>query len=301
MRKEVKIGIFGVLMLLCLYWGINFLKGRDLFNRSRVYYAYYDNASGVQVSSPVVIRGVKVGSVSGITFKPEMNKVELQLAVKSAYKIPDNSVAKLFTDGIMGGKALEIELGNSEKSLANGNVIKSESAGGGLMDIIGGDMSALKDKITGIVNEVELLLTQVNGVLGASGDNISKVLSDVAGLTGALNDDSGDLKSALRNLNTITEALASNSGKIDNSLANLETITGDLAAADLNATITKLNGILESLNGTEGSLGMLINDKTLYTELATASANLASLLEDLEQNPGRYVHFSLFGKKDKTK
>ena len=103
MRKEVKIGIFTVAILALLYWGINFLKGRDLFNRNMTYYAYYDNVSGIQMSSPIIVQGIRVGAVTGIKFRPDLNNtVEVKFDVKSAYRVPDNSVVRLFTNGIMG-------------------------------------------------------------------------------------------------------------------------------------------------------------------------------------------------------
>ena len=102
MRKEVKIGIFTVAILALLYWGINFLKGRDLFNRNMTYYAYYDNVSGIQMSSPIIVQGIRVGAVTGIKFRPDLNNtVEVKFDVKSAYRVPDNSVVRLFTNGIM--------------------------------------------------------------------------------------------------------------------------------------------------------------------------------------------------------
>lgn len=125
MKKEVKIGIFTVAILAVLYWGINFLKGKDLFNRSMTYYAYYDNVSGIQLSSPIIVRGISVGAVTGIKFRPDLNNsVEVRFDVKSSYRLPDNSVVRLFTNGIMGGKALEVELGDSPNYLPDGATVR---------------------------------------------------------------------------------------------------------------------------------------------------------------------------------
>ncbi len=147
MRKEVKIGIFTVAILALLYWGINFLKGRDLFNRNMTYYAYYDNVSGIQMSSPIIVQGIRVGAVTGIKFRPDLNNtVEVKFDVKSAYRVPDNSVVRLFTNGIMGGKALEIELGDSPNALPDGATIRSESETS-FLELAGSELDYFKQKL----------------------------------------------------------------------------------------------------------------------------------------------------------
>ena len=111
MRKEIRIGIFGLIIIFLLIWGINFLMGRDIFRSNHTYYAYYESVDGIQVTSPIIIRGIAVGSVTKIHFRPDMgNKVELQLSVKKEYNIPDNTVARIASNGIIGGKAIFLEL-----------------------------------------------------------------------------------------------------------------------------------------------------------------------------------------------
>ena len=159
MRKEVKIGIFTVAILALLYWGINFLKGRDLFNRNMTYYAYYDNVSGIQMSSPIIVQGIRVGAVTGIKFRPDLNNtVEVKFDVKSAYRVPDNSVVRLFTNGIMGGKALEIELGDSPNALPDGATIRSESETS-FLELAGSELEALAHEHQIEMNRERCVLT----------------------------------------------------------------------------------------------------------------------------------------------
>ena len=127
LSREFKIGFFGILMIAALYWGINFLKGRDLFTSSVHYYAVYDQVNGLQSSAAVLIKGYKVGSISDISFDPERSdKVVVEFSIKSKFKIPDDTKARIFSDGLMGGKAVELELGKSAKYLQQGDTLFSE-------------------------------------------------------------------------------------------------------------------------------------------------------------------------------
>lgn len=302
MRKEVKIGIFALVVLGILYWGINFLKGRDLFSRTNTFYAYYDNVSGIQNSSPIIIRGINAGMVTGMKFRPDMNNsVEVRFDVKSGYEIPDNSIVKLFSNGFIGGKALEIVLGNSQHYLPDGATIKSESESS-LLEIAGSEIDVLKKQLYGVMTELDLTLKNVNGILEDNKDRIAGTMEGLQQGAQAFGDKGDDLKQIIDNINNVTRTLSDNSGKMGSAISNLETISGDLADADLastvanlNKTVNGLNEVLVSINTSEGTAGMLLKDKALYESLTQASENLSSLLENLQANPKRYVHFSLFG------
>ena len=137
MRREVKIGIFAVLMIGALWAGIRFLKGFDIFSRNAVYYAAYDQVDGVQNASPILIRGVKVGAVTDISFDPSIgNEVVLQLTIQRKYRIPSNSEARIYSNSIMGAKAIEIALGDAGTYLQSGDTLCS-SRSKGLMDMAG--------------------------------------------------------------------------------------------------------------------------------------------------------------------
>lgn len=303
-RKEVKIGIFTVMILALLYWGVNFLKGRDLFNRSLTYYAYYDNVSGIQISSPIIIRGINAGTVTGIKFRPDLNNaVEVRFDIKSAYRIPDNSIVRLFSNGIMGGKALEVELGNSPNYLPDGATVRSASESS-FLELAGSELDYFKQKLNQLINSLDLTLTSVNTILTENGGKIAGTLEGLRKGAAAFGSKGEELKSIMDNINQVTQTLAENSGRIDATMANIESVSGELAEADiagtvasLNQAIEELNVTLQAVNSTDGTIGMLINDDALYESLSQASANLASLLEDLQANPKRYVHFSLFGRK----
>ncbi len=301
-RKEVKIGVFTVVILAMLYLCINFLKGKDLFNRSTTYYAYYDNVSGIQLSAPVIIKGINAGSVRGIKFRPDLdNSVELKLEIRSTYEVPDNSVVRLFSNGLMGGKALEIELGDSPNLLPDGATMLSQSETS-ILDVAGSELDFFKQRLSELMNSLDAALNGLNSIMTGNSDAIAGTLEGVEKAARALGDSGEDLRDIIDNVNRVTAAFADNSGKIDSTLVSLQSVSANLAEADLAATVARLDSVLDELdtalaavNSSQGSAGMLINDKELYESLTEASGNLAALLEDLKQNPKRYVHFSLFG------
>ena len=250
MRKEVKIGIFTVAILALLYWGINFLKGRDLFNRNMTYYAYYDNVSGIQMSSPIIVQGIRVGAVTGIKFRPDLNNtVEVKFDVKSAYRVPDNSVVRLFTNGIMGGKALEIELGDSPNALPDGATIRSESETS-FLELAGSELDYFKQKLDQLISSLDLTLTSLNSILVDNSGSIAGTLEGLRRGAEAFGAKGEEIRSIIDDINEVTGALAANSERIDNTMANIENVSGALAEADLSQTVAKLNGAIDELTAT---------------------------------------------------
>lgn len=302
MRKEIKIGLFTIGTLVLLYFGVNFLKGKDLFNRSRTYYAYYENVSGIQISSPIIIQGINAGTVTGIKFRPDLdNSVEIRFNIKSEYKVPDNSVVRLFSNGFIGGKALEIALGNSPSYLPDGATIQSESETS-LLEVAGSELDYFKQRLYEIVNSLDLTLKSVNSILTENSGKIAGTMEGLEKGAQAFGSKGEELKAIIDNINRLTKTLADNSSKIDTTMTNLQSVSGALAEADLATTVKQLNLAIDEINKTlvavnspDGSIGMLMTDKALYEGLTEASQKLASLLGDIEQNPKRYVQFSLFG------
>ena len=304
MKKEIKIGIFAVVVLLASWAGIRFLSGLDVFSRTRTYYVNYTEVSGIAQASPVMILGVKVGSVTEIKLDPtKAEGVELTLEVSRDYNLPVDSKAKLFSDGLMGGKAVAIEYGTASEFLKSGDHITA-AYDKGLMDIAGAELEGLTVKIGEALAKLTTTLDGVNGILDDNRGNIKGVMSNLDSVTGTMSDvltgKKQDLVSVVDNLTAFADALGRNSAKIDSVMMNVNTITDQFAttnvAESLQQTIVKLNQTLDKLNNADGTVGKLMNDKVLYDNLSAASANLSTLLADLQAYPKRYVHFSLFGR-----
>lgn len=308
--KEAKIGLFATLVIGLLYWGINFLKGTDIFSRSRVYYASYEQVNGLQPASSVIIKGLKVGVIRSMSYDPSENEnVIVELTIDSKYDIPKDSEAKVFSDGLMGGKALKIELGKSTEYLQSGDTLLS-AADKDLFDLAGSEFESMKIMATELVETLKLTLTNVNVLLEGNNQSVTETMSNLASISGALNEvvssEAGSMQEIIRNINHLTATLKDNSSRVDSIIGNVEVFTDSLSqtnlpemVASLSSTLTELNSTLASVNGGEGTLGHLLKDDALYDSLTMATGNLASLLDDLKANPGRYVQFSVFGKKSK--
>lgn len=304
MKREVKIGVFAVAMILAAWAGIRFLKGFDIFGRNTVYYAAYDQIAGVQAASPVQMQGVKIGTVTGITLDPRRSdKVILQLTIKRQYLIPEDSEAKIISSSLMGAKAIEIIYGASSEYLEAGDTLRS-GRDRDLMDMAGSELDFFKQKFSRIADDLLRTLDNVNLLLEENATNISGTLGNLNSVSGdvaeLLETEKEHLHSAVQNLSAFADMLGENAPRVDSIVGSLNEVTAQLAEADfarrLSESVATLDDLLGRIESGDGSLGLLLNDRALYDSLTMASGNLASLLADLQEYPGRYVHFSLFGR-----
>lgn len=306
MKKEVKIGIFAVVMLLALWAGIRFLSGIDIFSRNIIYYASYENVSGLQTAAPITIHGVKVGTIESITFDPSKGSdVKVALAVKRQYRLPVDTRAVIYDNGIMGGKAIKLDLGSSSELLKRGDQIISDS-GSDMMSSIGNELGDLKGKLTVVADNLATALANINTLVEQNTDNLSGTISNLnsisASLDGVLKSERKNIEGIVTSLNGLAEMLNQNTERFDRIIGNVDAVAEQLEQAKVDSlvkaftsTADNLSRMLASINAGEGSVGELMNDKELYDNLAAASGNLSALLADLKEHPARYVHFSVFG------
>lgn len=304
MKREVKIGIFAVAMLIAAWAGIRFLKGFDIFSRNAVYYASYDQINGVETASPIMMRGVKIGTVTGISFDPQRSdNVVLQFTIRRQFRIPTDSEAKIFSNGLMGGKAIEIIYGRADTYLEKGDTLRSIRERD-LMDVAGSELDFFKQELSRVVNDLSRTLGNVNRLLEANAANVDGTMQHLNDLSGDMAEivrtEKLHMQQAVEGLARFSTMLGECAPQIDSVVGNLNRISGELADADfagrLSEAVSRVNALLAEAQTGEGTLGKLIGDPALYDSLTVASGNLASLLADLERYPGRYVHFSLFGR-----
>lgn len=303
MKREVKVGVFAVAVLLAAWFGARFLKGSELFSNNYKYYAYYDQVGGIQTASHVMIYGVKVGSVTKVTLDEDPSKgVELELSIDRRYRIPADSKAKIFSNGVMGGKAVDIVMGSSPEYIEDGGTLASE-VGVDIIDMAGSELEFFKEKITEVVGSLTTTLDGINSLLEENSANLNSIVANVDGITAStdeiLRDQKTHLKEAIASLNLFAQSLGDNTEHIDSIMGNLDAFSAQLAEADLvsevESTVEHLNAVLAAADAETGTVGKLLNDAELYDNLSAASDNLSLLLADLKANPKRYVHFSLFG------
>ncbi len=307
MNKEFKIGVFAILMICSAWAGVKFFSGIDIFSRNVEYKAEYEQIGGIQTASSIMIRGVKVGTVTDISFDPTVDEnVQLALTIQRKYRIPKDSKAKIANNGLMGGKIIDITLGQSSEYLEAGEQIATIEEVD-LFASAGSEFETLKGKLETLNQEMVRTLGNINTMLESNNSHINGMLANLEGVSGNLNSvlagNKGNIGVMLEGMSQFAETLSNNSQRLDSIMLNMTDISTQLNDANigenLGSTIEELNKTLAQLNSAEGSVGKLLTDEGLYNNLTSATSSLDSLFIDLRENPKRYVHFSLFGKKEK--
>lgn len=306
--REAKIGIYGICMILLLYLGINFIKSQDIFSRDNTYYAVYDNSDGIEASSPVTIKGFRVGTVERVWYDVATGKVVTEFSVKRDYPIPFDSKAKITSASLMGAKVIDLQLGTAPKMLESGDTICSLMEPG-LLQMASTEYGNLKDMVASLANKLSTALDGVNAVLSDRNvENLSALLAHANSISGNLDGMvATDLAATMSNLRSLSAELNSAAPKITGivdrvgMMADTMSMTVPALMANASQAVERLNTAMAAIDDAEGTAGKLIYDKELYNNLAEASQSLTLLLQDMKSNPGRYIHFSVFGAKNKSK
>lgn len=289
--KEMIVGLIGIAALLSIYLLINFFKGIDLFKDGERYYVKFDNIGQIATSSPVYLNGYKAGNVQGISYNFEdMNNVIVTIDIDKRLRIPQGSYAEV-NNHMLGGSDISIIMGKGESPVAPGDTITGRLSKG-----IAGEMENAIPTLNKMIPKVDSILTSLNTLLANpalnnSVDNTEKITKELAIATTQLNNLLAD------DIPQITN----NATRISNDLKEVSSQIKDLDYKELfntlQSTVNNLEKITAALNDGEGTAGKLLKDKELYEKLDSTCSAANALLTDLKENPKRYVHFSLFGKK----
>ncbi|MGM0635185.1 MAG: MlaD family protein [Bacteroidota bacterium] len=302
--REFRAGILAIVALVLVIFGYNFLKGKNLLDQSKEFYAVYDDVEGLSPSSKVTINGHQVGSVTDISFLDHSGKLVVTISVKSDFEFSKESEIQIYGGDLIGGKSIAIVPDfTSEVTAKSGDTLNS-SVEDGLLELVNNKLSPLQEKVENVVVSIDTLVNSVNNVLDedrqqslkSSIEEFEQTLKSLKKTSDDIDrlivDNSDDFKETMGNFKTTSE----NFKNISDTISNMElkrTVT------ELNQTIENLNEVSGKINDGEGSLGKLVNDDKLYNNLDDASKELEALLKDMKLNPKRYVHFSIFGKKNK--
>jgi phospholipid/cholesterol/gamma-HCH transport system substrate-binding protein len=302
--NEVKIGFTALITLLVFVWVYNFLKGKDLFSKTAQYYVVYDKVGGLAESSPIEVNGYRVGVVEAIKFlDPQSGRLLVTLSVDKGFRFPVNTYAEITTASLLAGMKIQLVYGNGPGTYSNGDTIPGRLAES-LITKIESEFGPLKEKISDLISSIDTIIGSVNEIMDPQFRTNLK--SGVASLSNTVKSiDGAELKATLENINKFTQMLAENSGKLTSTFSSLENVADTLAAADIYSSVSNLKSSLEkasvlmaNLNNGQGTAGKLITNDSLYTNLSNSLESLNLLLLDMKANPKRYVHFSLFGKKN---
>jgi phospholipid/cholesterol/gamma-HCH transport system substrate-binding protein len=302
--NEVKIGITAIITILVFIWLYNFLKGKDLFRSTSHYYVIYDKVGGLAESSPVEVNGYKVGVVQSISFiDPESGRLLVTLSVDKDFKLPEHTIAEITTATLIAGMKIQFIYGEGPGTYSNGDTIPGRLAES-IVARLENELIPLKNKVTDLITVIDSVVGSINSVMDPQFK--TNLRSGVASLSNtARSIEEAQLKETLENINKFTQMLAENSDKLTSTFSNLETVADTLAAADiynsvrnLKSSLEKASVLINNLNEGQGTAGQLMTNDSLYKNLSSSLESLNLLLLDMKANPKRYVHFSLFGKKN---
>ncbi len=321
LSKEFKIGVVVVCAIAAFIWGINFLKGTNIFSHKYYLYALYPKVDNLIPANPLLLNGYKIGQITDISLlrKGDDTKVLVKFLLTEDIQIPKKSIARAISADLLGSKAVEVIFSKEKEYVVSGDTLIAENEQG-LKESFSKQFAPIQAKAENLLGSVDSVMTVVNAILNAKmRDNIDKSFESVKKaiisleqtaykLDDLIGSEKVKISSILSSLNQVAANISKNGARIDNIINNVSTMTDSLAKANLKEAVSsadkslkELNVLLARINAGQGTLGKLAKNDSLYTNLNKSAEDLDKLLADLRLNPGRYVHISVFGKKDKAK
>lgn len=300
--KEAKIAVLAIVAVSILYFGIKFLKGSELFSSYNNFFVIYQQVDGLTPSNQVYINGYPVGQVDKISLMQEKNNhLLVKLKIDDKVKVGASAAAVLVTSDLLGGKAIELEVGNTSRPLEDGDTLIAKKEKG-IAELV-------QEKSLPIVDKLDSTLIRVNYILGTFVKDTSRVTNAMANLEQStitveniLQENRQDLSATINNLRSLTASLSDANEGVGPLMVKLNHLADSLNDLKLQATVKKLDQaalnlkeITHKFNDGQGNIGRLINEDSAYVNLNKTIADLDKLLIDLRENPGRYVNFSLIG------
>ena len=302
--REIKVGVLATVCIFLLFFGFNYLKGVNIFSAIHSFHGVYTNIHGLELQAPVYIRGYKVGQVDNIDYDfTRDSSFTVDISIKRNINLPEGTRMALVSDGIMGGMAIELILPATEVAskediayLPTGAIIPTTVVPG----LLDGLQEAVIQPLSNTLASLDTLVGQLQAQL--DNNHIESILSNADIAVADLQSSSKQLKQVM------SHQVPSVITKLDTTMSDLQQVVTDVKAANIKATVARVDTALNNVNyliadlrSPNGTVGMLLNDKGLYNHIDSAVVSVDSLLVDLKANPKRYVHFSLFGAREKKK
>ncbi len=313
LSREFIVGIVFIVAIALFIWGYNYLKGWDVFTKQKSFFGVYTQVNGLMKANPVSINGLKVGQVKNLYFEENHSgRIVVEIVVTSDFPIPVNSIAKIYSSDLMGSKAIEIVLGNSTVIAVAGDTLLT-SIEAGLKEEVNRQVQPIKKKAEDLLATIDSAVIVISEIFNENARrNLSQSFESIRNTLEAIQSASYEidtlvtvernrLADILTNIESITKNLDKNKDNINNIISNFSAISDTLAKAEIPKTFNNANialkniaDIADKINKGEGTIGMLIHNDSLYYQLEKSAADLNKLLEDIKNNPKKYVRFSLF-------
>lgn len=299
--KELKIGVFVVVVLTASFFLINYLRGEDIMNREIELVSQYDNVEGLVASAPVFIKGYKAGKVSEVVYQPESGNFKVTCSIKKEFAIPEDSRMTIYAVDIMGGKGVRIDLGSSEDMAKDGDMLQPAFEPG-LMDGLSAGIGPLLDKVNNTLDSLGVTVSGVNRVL--SEKNTASISRTVAHLERTMADVSqvvANVEGKSKELDQFVDALSAFAGKLDGLAAKVDTtmtgvkdFVGTLNESDIDSLVVSFRELLDNINDPNGTIGKLLNDGSVYDSVDSLLNDVDTLVRKIQENPKKYIRISVF-------
>ena len=296
--------MLAVVSILLFIFGFNYLKGNNLLKSSRTFYAVYNNVEGLSKSSPVTINGLKVGSITEIEFLDNSGKLLVTMNINDDFDFSNNSTAKIYGGNLIGSKSLAIEPLYEQNNLAQSGDTLPGKIDPGLLELVNNRLTPLQSRVENVVTDIDTLLNSFNNILNLKTQNsikqsfekINNTLSSLnrtsAEVDKLISDNHDNINQSFKNINQTTQSLK----QVSDSVAQIDI---KKITKDLEKSVANIKAVTDKIEKGQGSLGKLVQDDQLYKNLEGATKEMEELLNDIKTNPKRYVHFSVFGKKNR--
>lgn len=303
LSREVKTGILAICAILLFIFGYSYLQGTNLLEKNRTFFVKYSNVEGLAKSAPVTINGFVVGKVTNIDFEDKNGGLVVEFNIENDFDFSNKSLVRIYSSGLIGGKSLGVFPDYSGAPVKSGDTLPGEVEKG-MLDAVTSRLGPLEEKVNTTLSTLDTLLLSFNQVLNPrTQQNLEETLATLNTTTKYFRSISKNMDNLLEGnkeklSSTITnlDVTSKNFAKLSDSLAQIN--TGEMVR-EMEEVTQKLNAIVTSIDNGEGSVGKLLKDEKMYDNLEGASRQLEELLQDMKLNPKRYVHFSLFGKRNK--
>ena len=304
--KEIKVGFLALIGVMMSVFSYNYLKGINLFEKNRKFTVKYEKVDGLSASNPVTLNGFKIGKVQKINFNPNNTRELLvDIIIENDVLFPKTSLAELYETGLIGGKAIAIipDYKNDSTIAFDGDLLKGVNKPG-LTELVNQILPQVQLQIEALIKNAEIVLGNINTLFDEeTKQELRSSIQDFSNLTKNLSETSDEISNLIVNN---SENLTNTISELSKASSNIRTISDSISeeevlkiASNLNELVSNLNTITKSLKDSEGTAGQLINDKSIYKNLENATNELNILIKDIKLNPGRYINFSVFGKKNK--
>lgn len=299
--KEVKIGVFVVSVLVVSFFVINYLRGKDIFNKEIELVSRYDNVEGLVPSAPVFIKGYKAGKVAEVEYQPETDDFKVTCSVMKEFRIPSDSKMTIYAVDIMGGKGVKIDLGVSETLVVDGSEL-APAKEAGLLDGLAAGVGPLLSKLGNTLDSLSVTVAGVNAMLSESNQaaisntiaHLERTMKSVNGIASTIDGKSAELVALVDNLASLSAKFSSIADKADGAMTGVSSIVTKIDETDIAGLVSSFKNLLEKINDPDGTVGKLLVDGSVYDSVDELLNDVDSLVKKIEENPKKYIKISVF-------